>query len=1221
MLRNIGIRSKILAVLALPVLVLLLAAGIISGGAVSDARRAGQVEILAGQAGDLTQLVRGLQAERALSVAVLSGDAGARPALDEVRGRIDVGLAQVRDAVGGVDLDQIDPSVAEAVASSQAAHDQIASLRTQVDQQALSASAAQIAFTAVIAEDIALPGRIGDAVEDRDLSTYLRAYTSLERLAESITAERDLGAAAVAAGAYSPEVRAEMTTVTTRQQVLREDATAAAAQVGARVPALGYSLQLARQKSIDDPDGVIDRIGVDDWRTIVDGEVAALDSTLERLAAGGSAQAASLSENARSQAVLVVVLAVAAVVVPVMLALLLARRITRPLRRLTEAAAQVRDHLPQMVERMQTPGEGPGIEITQIPVDSGDEVGRLAAAFNEVNATTVQVAQDQAALRGSIAAMFVNVARRDQVLLSRQLAFIDQLERTEENPATLDNLFRLDHLATRMRRNAESLLVLAGIDTGRRLRRPMPLSDVIRTASSEIEHYERIDLALRVDPPVVGHVALTTAHLLAELLENATNFSDPESRVVVSTGTGPRGIVVTIVDDGLGMTPQEIVDANTRIADPPASEVVGSQRLGFFVVGRLARKLDASVSLRSGRARGTVVTIELAPALFTPGSVIELPVVELPVVEPPVVEVPAQDANAVADADPAVLRKQAADVPAAREPQPREPDRPRVLDAPPADGGLPRRGAPGTPRTSPPRPRSAESLLDGVARPDSGEPTVPSAGPGSDVSDPPLPRRGGARPAAPADSAVPVNSAAPVDPAPVEPLGVDSVLDRLSEQDGQLAGDESTGAARDADGPAADPPSPARTGGLFSGFRARHARPEPTPNGSTESAAEPERTLDPVALESARVVEPELVVEPEPVVVEPVLVVEPEHVVEPEPVVVPERVVEPAPAPTVGAAALDILPGRAAARAARNRGNRGFRFGRSSSSRTGAGATSGAPAPAEQTPVPVGVAPAPVSSATLRPAPVGQEPVGQEPVSAAASFPAPADQGFPFVPEHVHTEDTAAAGSAPPPATLPGRTAVQPAPPSLFGTPVAPPVFGAQARPAASAPAEPTGPAPSAPLTSSGVRGEQDPATAVPEHQLPVPDAPTSAAPTFVAEPAFGTVTDTAATAPAPVPQPIGDVLRQRSALASEALTELSRLSTYRPAVEPQAPVALARRTPASTPAAVLPTSRPPAGAGRRSRTASDVRSMLSGFQAGAERGRSSPAHPGTDHSPAEQSP
>src|SRR5450759_2111107 len=227
-------------------------------------------------------------------------------------------------------------------------------------------------------------------------------------------------------------------------------------------------------------------------------------------------------------ALLTVAMSLAAVILSIITALAIAGQIIRPLRRLTEAAGTVRDELPHLVEQVAIPGQGPDLRLTRIPVDSRDEIGRLATAFNEVNATTIEVAQEQAALRASIAEMFVNVARRDQVLLNRQLSFIDALERSEEDPKVLADLFRLDHLATRMRRNAESLLVLAGIDTGRRVRDAMPLSDVVRTASSEIEQYERVELELAVDPQMHGFNALGAAHLLAELFENATDFSEPE---------------------------------------------------------------------------------------------------------------------------------------------------------------------------------------------------------------------------------------------------------------------------------------------------------------------------------------------------------------------------------------------------------------------------------------------------------------------------------------------------------------------------------------------------------------------------------------------------------------------------------------------------------------------------------------------------------------------
>ena len=266
---------------------------------------------------------------------------------------------------------------------------------------------------------------------------------------------------------------------------------------------------------------------------------------------------------------------------------------------------------------MAVPGEGPEITLAPIPVTSRDEVGQLAAAFNSVNSTTVQVAQEQAALRGSIAEMFVNVARRDQVLLNRQLSFIDSLERAEEDPSTLANLFRLDHLATRMRRNAESLLVLAGIDSGRRLRDAMPLSDVVRTASSEIEQYDRVELDLQVDPHMHGFNALGAAHMLAELLENATIFSEPETPVTVTTGVSGQFVVVRILDQGLGMSDAELEAANSKIISTSASDSLGNQRLGLFVVGRIAQRLGADVRLlKAAHGTGTETIVRFPATLF-----------------------------------------------------------------------------------------------------------------------------------------------------------------------------------------------------------------------------------------------------------------------------------------------------------------------------------------------------------------------------------------------------------------------------------------------------------------------------------------------------------------------------------------------------------------------------------------------------------------------------
>ncbi|OLT49138.1 sensor histidine kinase [Cellulosimicrobium sp. CUA-896] len=382
---------------------------------------------------------------------------------------------------------------------------------------------------------------------------------------------------------------------------------------------LRYNVAASRPASISADDAV-------QWETLslADREqtTAVRDEVRDRTAE----RADSLSSAATTRAVLTIGVTLLAIAVSILVAGLIARAIVNPLRRLTGAAEDVRERLPQLVSQVAVPGQGPSIDLAPISVESTDEVGQLATAFNDVNATTVTVAREQAALRGSIAEMFVNVARRDQVLLNRQLAFLDDLERSEEDPGTLSNLFRLDHLATRMRRNAESLLVLAGIDSGRRVRQPMPASDVIRTASSEIELYDRVRLNLVVDPLMLGHNALNAAHLLAELLENATMFSEPHTPVEVTTGRDEHAVHITVRDHGLGMTPEEIEDANRKVATHAASDVVGAQRLGLFVVGRLADRLGARVRFASGAGdNGTEVTVSFPAVLFVADSHVPLP--------------------------------------------------------------------------------------------------------------------------------------------------------------------------------------------------------------------------------------------------------------------------------------------------------------------------------------------------------------------------------------------------------------------------------------------------------------------------------------------------------------------------------------------------------------------------------------------------------------------
>ncbi len=627
MLRNLGIRSKLLAVLAVPMLVLIVGASVVSLQAVNTAKDARQVRAIADGAQNFSALVAALQAERRVSQAKLQGDYTLGNQLKSIRKSTDRAAAVTDNLTSSIGLAQLSNEAAKALATNLQARGKLAAVRKQVDNGSISSASVASVYSAAIAEEIQIPARVAASLSDRTLAVQLRSYSELELAAELATQERDLGRQVI----VDPGTVAAYTAVVSREndavQAYWYDASIAERSRMTQMMSTGAvnkAFAAARSSLLAVADGKNTNVEDQTWVNLANKHLTTLEGLGTDVAAAASVSAAQSASSASHRAWQILGLALLVLLLPILLALIVARAITRPLRHLTEAAGHVRDELPRLVETMATPGEAPDADLIRIPVTSQDEVGRLAAAFNDVNQATMKIAREQAALRGSIAEMFVNVARRNHVLLSRQLSFIDQLERTEENPDTLDDLFKLDHLATRMRRNAESLIVLAGIDSGRRVRHAMPLSDVVRTAISEIEKYERVDMALRADPPVVGHVALTTAHLLAELLENATQFSNPDTRVFVVTSYSRRGVRVKITDAGLGMTYDEITDANQRIANPPATDVVGASRLGFFVVGRLARRLDARVTLRAARDRGTVVVIDLPAALFVPGTVAEV---------------------------------------------------------------------------------------------------------------------------------------------------------------------------------------------------------------------------------------------------------------------------------------------------------------------------------------------------------------------------------------------------------------------------------------------------------------------------------------------------------------------------------------------------------------------------------------------------------------------
>ncbi|MFN3866781.1 MAG: nitrate- and nitrite sensing domain-containing protein, partial [Demequina sp.] len=507
-----------------------------------------------------------LNAESGLAASLFTAPLEYRSAMETATADVDAAVASLTGSAEELGGDQANAAAVSALLAGQEALGGLAQTRADARGGAINPMTATTFYTDVIDEIVSAADDVALAMADRELVSTVQAYGDLDALVEKIKYEEVVIERLIRSGEFLPGEAAQVRVMATETDIAlaeAQDTSSGIAGVG-EVPAFGASESDVRGDEASFGSvrtQVLTGLGPSlfaarsaNWTDQVREELAVYEPLRTQMWERTESRAATNAQNALVSTIVTTLAITAVVILSIVVALVIARRIIVPLRRLTTTATAVRQELPRLVERVAMPGETVDVSEVQIPVESRDEVGRLAEAFNGVNAATLAIAGEQAALRGSISEMFVNVARRDQVLLNRQLASIDEMERSEDDPETLTKLFALDHLATRMRRNSESLLVLAGIDTGRRLRRPMPLSDVVRTASSEIELYERIQLELDADPAMLGHSALTAAHLFAELLENATVFSDPGTPVVVRTVERGDEYIVEIEDSGIGMT-------------------------------------------------------------------------------------------------------------------------------------------------------------------------------------------------------------------------------------------------------------------------------------------------------------------------------------------------------------------------------------------------------------------------------------------------------------------------------------------------------------------------------------------------------------------------------------------------------------------------------------------------------------------------------------------
>lgn len=333
-----------------------------------------------------------------------------------------------------------------------------------------------------------------------------------------------------------------------------------------------------------------------------------------------AAEADTLNAEAEDRRTLFIALAAGVLLLAIVISWLASRSITRPLRKLrSEAHEMASQRLPDALQEiLETPlGEDVVLpELRRIEVKTRDEVHEVVDVLNDVQDRTLALAADQAVLRRNIADSFVNLGRRNQNLLDRQLEFITELEQSETEPEELESLFRLDHLATRMRRNAESLLVLAGVESPRQWAAPVTSDNVVRAALGEVEDYQRVTVRHLDDRLFRGEAAAGIAHVLAELIENALHFSPPDERVEMKGRNTAEGYVLAIDDDGIGMEADDIAQANRRLSGEESYTVAPSRYLGHYVAGNLAARFGIRVRLQDRPAGGITATVTVPASLL-----------------------------------------------------------------------------------------------------------------------------------------------------------------------------------------------------------------------------------------------------------------------------------------------------------------------------------------------------------------------------------------------------------------------------------------------------------------------------------------------------------------------------------------------------------------------------------------------------------------------------
>lgn len=626
--RGKSIRRKIVALLLVPLVSLTglwVFATYITGRQADELMSAGSIVEKVSE--PLEDAVRAVQDERRQTLVFLAdpraSDAlpvlmGQRAATDRIVGEVRENAREqdVRDSLSAADSSRLD-AILSAV-------DGLEALRESVEKRTISRAKALDFYNGLVNPSYRFLNGL-HTLQNVSMDKQMRALVGISRAREMLSRQDALIASGLIAGRFTTAELRQISGLVAQRELLYEVSLEnLPAAERRRVEQFWGSPDTEPLRTAEDalieagPTKRPGAVDADRW------EEAAVP-VLDRLAGDSTEMGNRFQDRAEpaayrvlAQAGIAGILGFLALIVSIFVSVRIGRELVRDLSRLRKDAHEVSGvRLPSVMRRLAA-GEQVDVE-TEAPHLSyePDEIGQVGQALNTLQRAAVEAAVKQADMRRGVSEVFVNLARRNQVLLHRQLTLLDAMERRTENSDELADLFRLDHLTTRMRRHAEGLVILSGAAPSRQWRKPIQLMDVVRAAVAEVEDYERIEVRRLARIGVGGPAVADLTHLIAELLENATVFSPPHTAVQVHGERVSNGFTLEIHDRGLGMAPEVLLDANLRLAETPDFELSDTDRLGLFVVSRLAQRQNVRVSLQKSPYGGTTAVVFIPAALLT----------------------------------------------------------------------------------------------------------------------------------------------------------------------------------------------------------------------------------------------------------------------------------------------------------------------------------------------------------------------------------------------------------------------------------------------------------------------------------------------------------------------------------------------------------------------------------------------------------------------------